>query len=223
VTEPAGTPPTAEGVRAALEAAASAEERAKTQRRVADARTEVIGVRMGTVFDIAKTNARMPLAEVDRLLDADAYEMRMVAVSILDFQARTKDADRAALYELWMRRIDRIDTWDVIDRAAPRVLGGYLLDRPRDVLFDLARADDWLRRRTAITAAFWIIRARDLDDPLALCEILADDPEHLVQTNVGVALREIGRVDRARLEEFLVRRSADLSAHARRTARTALT
>jgi 3-methyladenine DNA glycosylase AlkD len=207
----------------ALEAAASADERAKIQRRLTDERTEVIGVRMGTVFDIAKTNARMPLAEVDRLLDADAYEMRMVAVSILDFQARTKDADRAALYELWMRRMDRIDTWDFIDRAAPRVLGGYLLDRPRDVLFDLARSDDWLWRRTAITAAFWIIRSGDLDDPLALCELLAADPEHLVQTNVGVALREIGRVDRGRLEEFLDRRGEDLSAHARRTARTALT
>ena len=119
--------------------------------------------------------------------------------------------------------MDRIDTWDFIDRAAPRVLGGYLLDRPRDVLFDLARSDDWLWRRTAITAAFWIIRAGDLDDPLALCELLAADPEHLVQTNVGVALREIGRVDRGRLEEFLDRRGEDLSAHARRTARTALT
>ncbi|HEY9310311.1 MAG TPA: DNA alkylation repair protein [Microbacterium sp.] len=223
MTEPLRGSPTAEGVRAALEAAASADERAKIQRRMTDERTEVIGVRMGTVFDIAQTNARMPLAEVDRLLDADAYEMRMVAVSILDFQARTKDADRAALYELWMRRMDRIDTWDFIDRAAPRVLGGYLLDRPRDVLFDLARSDDWLRRRTAITAVFWIIRSGDLDDPLAICELLAADPEHLVQTNVGVALREIGRIDSGRLEEFLGRRGADLSAHARRTARTALT
>ena len=187
-----------------------------------DESIRVIGVRMGTVFAIAKANTGMPLTEVDRLLDSDTYEERMVAVSILDFKARTKNADRAALYDLWMRRLDRIDTWDYIDRSAPRVVGGYLLDKPRDVLFELARSDNRWHRRTAITAAFWIIRAGDLDDPLALCEILAADPEHLVQTNVGVALREIGRVDRERLEEFLARRSADLSAHARRTARTAL-
>ena len=222
MSEPGGAAPTAEGVRAALEAAASVEERGKIQGRMTDAGTQVIGVRMGTVFEIARANARMPLSEVDRLLDSDAYEMRMAAVSILDFQARTKGVDRAALYELWMRRLDRIDTWDYIDRAAPRVVGWYLLDRPRDVLFDLARSDDRWHRRTAITAAFWIIRSGDLDDPQALCEILAADPEHLVQTNVGVALREIGRVDRGRLEEFLARRGDDLSAHARRTARTAL-
>ena len=213
---------TAEDVRAALEAEASVDQRDKIRKRMTDESIRVIGVRMGTVFAIAKANTGMPLTEVDRLLDSDTYEERMVAVSILDFKARAKNADRAALYDLWMRRLDRIDTWDYIDRSAPRVVGGYLLDKPRDVLFELARSDNRWHRRTAITAAFWIIRSGDLDDPLALCEILAADPEHLVQTNVGVALREIGRVDRERLEEFLARRSADLSAHARRTARTAL-
>jgi len=213
---------TAEDVRAALEAAASVDQRDKIQQRMTDESIRVIGVRMGTVFAIAKANTGMTLTEVDRLLDSDTYEERMVAVSILDFKARTKNADRAALYDLWMRRLDRIDTWDYIDRSAPRVVGGYLLDRPRDALFELARSDNCWHRRTAITAAFWIIRAGDLDDPLALCEILAADPEHLVQTNVGVALREIGRVDRERLDEFLARRGADLSAQARRTARTAL-
>lgn len=216
---------TAAGVRAALVAAASVDERAKTLKRMTDAATQVIGVRMGTVFDIAKQNARMPLAEVNRMLDSDEYEMRVAAVSILDFKTRVRglsDADRKEIYDLWMRRLDRIDTWDLIDRSAPRVVGWYLLDKSRDPLFELARSDDWWRRRAAITAAFWIIRSGDLGDPLALCEILAADPEHFVQTNVGVALREIGRVDAGVLEEFLVRRGGDLSAHARRTARSAM-
>ncbi|MGN8551293.1 UNVERIFIED_CONTAM: DNA alkylation repair protein [Microbacterium sp. SLM126] len=214
--------PTAAAVRARLEAAASVDEAVRTRKRMTDDRTEVIGVRMGTVFDIAQDFERMPLAEVDRLFDSDAYEMRMVAVSILDFRARRKGADRQALYELWMRRIDRIDTWDLIDRSAPRVIGWYLLDRPRDVLFELARSTDRWHRRAAVTAAFWIIRTGDLDDPLALCELLAADPEAYVQNNVGVALREIGRIDPGRLELFLARRGADLTAHARRTARSAL-
>jgi 3-methyladenine DNA glycosylase AlkD len=212
-------------VRVALEAAATDSQRRNTERRVTAANTAVIGVRMGTVFEIAKANVGMPLAEVDRLLSAEEYEMRLVAVSILDFKARqkgTSDADRAGMYELWMRRLDRVDTWDYIDRAAPRVLGWYLLDKPRDILFQLARSEVWWHRRTAITAAFWLIRAESLDDPLALCEILAADPEHLVQTSVGVALREIGRWDATRFDDFLRRRGNDLGAHARRTARTAL-
>ncbi|WP_168209189.1 DNA alkylation repair protein [Agromyces intestinalis] len=221
----ASGPPTAASVRRQLEASVSLAERERTMKRMADASIPVLGVRMGTVFEIAKANVGMPLDEVDRMLDDDTYEVRVAAVSVLDFRARqrrTTDADRRAMFELWMRRLDRIDTWDLIDRAAPRVIGWYLLDKPRDPLFALARDDEWWHRRTAITAAFWIIRARDLDDPLALCELLADDPVHFVQTNVGVALREIGRVDPGRLEDFLARRGDDLSAHARRTARSAL-
>lgn len=121
-----------------------------------------------------------------------------------------------------MRRLDRIDTWDYNDRSAPRVVGLSLLDRPRDVLLDLARSADRWHRRAAVVAAYSIIRSGDLDDPVALCELLAADPERFVQTAVGTALREIGYVDRARLEEFLDRRGADLIAEALRAARTAL-
>lgn len=87
-------PLTAAAIRARLDASASDAERAKIQARMTDDRNEVIGVRMGTVFKIARDNERMPLPEVDLLLDSDAYEMRIVAVSVLDFRARRRDADR---------------------------------------------------------------------------------------------------------------------------------
>ena len=215
----------AASVRAALVAAADETERAKTAKRMTDDATTVIGVRMGTVFAIAKAHTAMDLAEVDRLLDSDAYEERMVAVSVLDFKARSSrltTGERQALYELWMRRLDRIDTWDYIDRSAPRVVGLFLRDRPRDVLFDLARSENRWHRRAAIVAAYAIIRAGDLDDPLALSELLAADPERLVQTALGVALREIGRIDADRLRVFLDRYGEELLAEARRTARSAL-
>lgn len=208
-----------------LEAAASADEQAKTRKRITQPDTRVIGIRMGTLFDIAKAHTRLELDEIERLLDSDFYEARMAAVSIMDFQVRARgvtEGRRGELHDLWMRRIDRIDTWDLIDRSAPRVIGLWVIDKPRDELFELARSETWWHRRAAITATFLIIRSGDLDDPLALCEVLADDPERFVQTNVGVALREIGRIDPARLEEFLSRRGDDLTAEARRTARTAL-
>ncbi|GGF04722.1 DNA alkylation repair protein [Mycetocola zhadangensis] len=216
---------TAVSVKATLVNAASETERAKTLKRMTDDITEVLGVRMATVFAVAKAHTRMELAEVDRLLDSDIYELRMVAVSVLDFRARLPkitDEERAALYELWMRRLDRIDTWDYIDRSAPRVVGFYLRNRPRDVLFDLARSDNRWHRRAAIVAAYAIIRAGDIDDPLALCELLAADPERFVQTAVGTALREIGRVNPGQLKDFLKRRGTDLRAEARRTARSGL-
>ncbi len=202
-----------------LRGMADAAEHAKIAKRVpAD---QVVGVRMKNVFDLAKANNDLPLVEVEALLDSDYYEARMVAVSILDFRARARgitDEQRRELYELYLRRHDRIDTWDLVDRAAPRVVGWYLLDKPRDVLFELARSPSIWERRTAITAANWLIRAGDLDDPLAIAEILLGD-EHLIQTSVGTALREIGKVDPARRDEFLRRHEARISSTTRRMAR----
>ena len=174
-------------------------------------REQVIGVRMKLLFDLAKQQSSMDLDEVRQLLRSPWYEARVVAVSILDARARRSPAttdDRRAIYELYLAEHGHIDTWDLVDRAAPRVVGDYLLHRSRAPLLHLARSGRPWERRTAITAAFWIIRSGDLDDPLALADLLLDDHEHFVQTSVGTALREIGRIDPARLDEF-VRRNAD--------------
>ena len=55
----------------------------------------------------------------------------------MDKRARrqsTTDVQRHELYELYLRRHDRIDSWDLVDLAAPWVVGRYLADRPRDVI-----------------------------------------------------------------------------------------
>lgn len=208
----------------ALRARSDDAERARIRRRLPDPAVPVIGVRMGEVFEIAKAHTDLPLHQVGALLDHDEYEARMVAAAVLDFKARARridDAGRRELYELWMNRIDRMDIWDLIDRSAPRVLGLYLLDKPRDPLMDLAASPDVWHRRTAVVACFSIIRAGDLDDPMTICTRLAGDPERFVQTALGTALREIGRVDPARLTTFLDGPGSALSAAARRVARTA--
>lgn len=83
------------------------------------------------------------------------------------------------------------------------MIGWYLYDKSRQPLYELATAGDPWRRRTAITAAFWFIRQRDLDDAFALAELLLGDPEELVHKSVGTALREAGQVDADRMVAFL--------------------
>jgi 3-methyladenine DNA glycosylase AlkD len=166
---------------------------------------------MKHTFDLAKAYEAMPLDEVEALLGSPYYEARIGAVSIMDFQARRKratDADRRALYDLYLRRHDRIDSWDLVDRAAPRVIGWYLLDKPRDVLYALARSTDVWERRTAITATFWFIRQGEVEETLAIAELLLDDEEELIHRSVGTGLREAGNVDEARVVPFLERHAA---------------
>jgi 3-methyladenine DNA glycosylase AlkD len=168
----------------------------------------VLGVRMGELFDIAKRYADLPVAEIDRLLDEDPYELRLAAFCVMDFAVRGRPTDevRRERYELYLHRHDRIDAWDMVDRAAPRVVGEYLLHRPRDPLFELAAASDPLRRRTAMTAPLAFVRARDPDalaDLYRLAALLLDDPDPVVAKPVGVALRHVGAVDPDGLVAFL--------------------
>lgn len=211
---------TADALVADLRAHSSDAERAKLRGRLAREQP-VIGVRMGTLFELAKARTAMPLAEVHRLLDRPEFEARLAAVCVLDFRARSPrlpDAEREAGYRTYLERHDRIDSWDMVDRAAPHVVGRWLLDRPRDPLFALARSADVHERRTAITAPLYWARygtpaqTRDL---FAIAEALVDDEDPVVAKPVGIALKHAGVRDEPALLAFL-------DAHAARMPRPAL-
>ena len=173
---------------------------------------------MADIFGLAKRFVTMDLDQIEVLLESPIREHRIGAVSIMDFQARrrsTPEARRKSLYELYLRRHDRIDDWSLVDRAAPSVVGGYLADKPRDPLYDLARSPSVWERRTAIVATWHFIRHGELDDTFAIAELLVNDPEHLVQTAVGGWIREAGKRDLDRLRAFL-------DTHAATMPRTAL-
>lgn len=147
--------------------------------------------------------------------------VRLGGVSIMDYQARRKAtpaARRQTLCELYLRRHDRINTWGMVDRAAPYVVGGYLFDRPRDPLYRLARSGNTWERRTAIVATYFFIRQGQVDDTFRIAEILANDPEEMVNTAVGGRVREAGKRDPQQLLAFLDRHAATLPRVALRNA-----
>lgn len=182
----------------------------------------ILGVHIGDVFPVAKTFVDLSLKDIEKLLENRYYEIRMGAVSVMDFQARAKRVTaehRQALYDLYLRRHDRINNWDMVDRAAPYVVGGYLADKPRDVLYELARSDNPWERRTAIVSTYFFIREDDLEDTFRIAELLVHDPHDLVQKAVGSWIREAGKRDQARLVRFL---EAHAGAMPRATLRSAV-
>jgi 3-methyladenine DNA glycosylase AlkD len=175
-----------------------------------DGHEAAIGVRMRDLFAIAKAHANLDLVQVNRLLDHPAYEPRMAAICILDFKARGKldEAARGDLYEVYFNRHDRITTWDMVDRSAPRVVGGHLLNRSKARLHDLAASPEPLRRRSAVTAPLFFVKAGSDDDVTAgfvLAAELAGDPEPVVHHAVGIFLKHAGARDPEALRRFLVK------------------
>jgi 3-methyladenine DNA glycosylase AlkD len=205
-----------------LESMASAEEREKYTRYFApDPGALFMGVRMGAVFDLAKTVLDLPGAELEALLEQPTHEVRALACSIMGKSAahrKTSEARRAELYELYLRRHDRIDQWDLVDLAARDVIGGYLLERDRSPLTRLAASGFWPERRTALVATFAFLKRGELDDAYALSELLADDPEPFVQKALGWVLRAAGDIDRTRLTDFVESHAATMPRTALRAA-----
>ncbi len=172
-----------------------------------------IGVRMLHVFTLAKAFIDLPPAEIEELLESPVHEARAGALSVMSKQAARKstpEAHRTELFDLYLRRHDRINNWDLVDLAAPNVIGEYLLGRPRDVLYDLARSANPWERRTAIYSTLAFVRKGEVTDTLAIAEILIKDPHDLVQKPTGGMLREAGKKDQQALLAFLDRHSRDM-------------
>jgi 3-methyladenine DNA glycosylase AlkD len=170
-------------------------------------------VGMGQVFALAKECMDMQPQEIEKLLESSIHKVRAGAVSIMDWQARSKKipaSRRKELFDLYIKRHDRIDNWDLVDRSAPYVVGGYLADKPRDSLYELAKSKSPWERRSAITATYYFIRQGDVDDTFKIAEILVHDPHDLVQKAVGGWVREAGKKDLQKLLDFLDKYAATM-------------
>jgi hypothetical protein len=170
-------------------------------------------VSMGQIFALAKDFMDMTPKEIEKLLESPIHKVRAGAVSIMDWQARSKktpEARREELFDLYIKRHDRINDWDLVDRSAPYVVGGYLVDKPRDILYKLARSKSPWERRSAITATYYFIRQGDVKDTFKIAELLIYDSHDLVQKAVGGWVREAGKKDLQKLLSFLDKYAATM-------------
>ena len=176
---------------------------------------QFLGLTVPASRRIAKPFRDLPLAEVDILLDSPIHDHRFVGLVILVAQYRSHPAEVAEFYLAAVRR-GRVNNWDLVDASAEFIVGEYLFDRPRDLLFELAASESVWERRVAIISTFGFIKLGDASTTLEIATILLPDRHDLIRKAVGWMLREVGkRVDR----ELLV---AYLDAHAPEMARTTL-
>jgi 3-methyladenine DNA glycosylase AlkD len=172
-----------------------------------------IGVRMGQVFKLAKEFIEMAPDEIEKLLESPIHEVRAGALSIMGQQARSRktSADRRKeLFDLYLRRHDRVNNWDLVDLGALYVVGPYLIDKPRDILYKLARSKNIWERRTAIVGTGQFIRQGDVADTFKIAELLLKDDQDLIHKATGWMLRTAGGPDRQRLLSFLDKYAATM-------------
>jgi 3-methyladenine DNA glycosylase AlkD len=172
-----------------------------------------MGVKMGTLFALAKEFGEMPIEEIEKLLESPIHEARAGAVSIMDKASRNKKISKERLkdfFDLYMRRHDRINNWDLCDLGCLYMTGSFLYDKPHDILYKLARSKNIWERRTAILSTCYFIRQGDLTDTFKIAEILVNDKEDLIHKATGWMLRFAGAKDQKKLIVFLNKYAATM-------------
>ena len=173
-----------------------------------------IGVKMGNVFALGKKYRDMPVAEIEKVMESPIHEVRSGAMSIMGQSAKAANCSEARLkdlYDLYLRRHDRINDWDLVDLAAYYVVGKYLADKPRKILYKLAGSKNiWERRSAILATAHFIMKMNQVDDTFSIAELLLTDAEDLVHKAVGWMLRTAGDKDRPRLLKFLDKHAATM-------------
>ena len=172
-----------------------------------------IGVKMGQVFAVAKEFGEMPIAEIEKLLESPIHEVRAGAVSLMDKASRNKKISQDRLkefFELYMRRHDRINNWDLCDLGCLHMTGSYLFDKSRSILYKLAKSKNIWERRTAILSTCYFIRQGELDDTFKIAEVLVRDEEELIHKATGWMLRFAGTKNAKKLISFLDKYAATM-------------
>ena len=164
-----------------------------------------LGVRVPDQRRIAKKYKNIPLTDVIELLQSGIHEHRLTALFILTEQFNKGDEEtRRRIVDLYLGNTAYVNNWDLVDSSAHKILGAWLVDNARDVLYELVESESLWERRISIISTFAFIRRGDLADALALARILIGDGHDLIHKASGWVLREIGKKDRSALETFLL-------------------
>lgn len=163
-----------------------------------------MGVTVPNVRAVAKLHKDITHDEIKTLLTNEWHEVRLCALLIIVEKCQKADDDeRQKLFNLYLSQTQYINNWDLVDLSTWRVVGEYLLDKSREILYKLAESKLLWDNRIAIVSTFAFIRKGQLEDTYALCDIMMQHPHDLMHKACGWMLREAGKRNPQRLYDYV--------------------
>jgi 3-methyladenine DNA glycosylase AlkD len=163
-----------------------------------------LGIKVPVQRKIAKKYKDINLKDIQELLDSKIHEHRLIALFIIIDRYKNSDKNnKTVLFNLYLKNTKNINNWDLVDLSAPNIVGNYLLDKDRSILYKLAKSNNLWEKRISILATFTFIKNKEFKDSLKIAEILLKDKHDLIHKAVGWMLREIGKRDQPIEEKFL--------------------
>jgi 3-methyladenine DNA glycosylase AlkD len=163
-----------------------------------------LGIPVPEQRKVAKRYIDLPLNDLQELLSSKIHEHRLTALLILVSKYGKADTSgKDEIFRFYLKNTEHINNWDLVDLSAPKIVGDYLFNKDRSILFKLAKSTNLWERRIAILSTLAFIRNNDFEDALSISELLLHDEHDLIHKAVGWMLREIGKRDLEIEERFL--------------------
>lgn len=163
-----------------------------------------LGIKVPIQREIAEKYKNLNLVKIGELLKSKIHEHRLIGLIILVKKyEKSPEKERENLFNFYLNNTKFINNWDLVDLSAPNIIGNFLLNKDRKILYTLANSKNLWERRIAIVSTFAFIRKYDFEDALTISEILLKDNSDLISKATGWMLREIGKRNEKILENFL--------------------
>lgn len=167
-----------------------------------------LGVTIPNIRVVAKKYNDAQPEVIEQLIQSPWHEMRMCALLILVNNSK-KEVTKET-FDFYMSHTKFINNWDLVDLSAPNIIGKYLLDKNRDILYKLAESELLWDNRIAIVSTLTFIRNNDLDDTYELAVKMMNHKHDLMHKAIGWMLREAGKRDTRRLYNFINKNKATM-------------
>jgi 3-methyladenine DNA glycosylase AlkD len=165
---------------------------------------QFFGLTNPQVYAVVKKFRDLPIGEVKKIIKSPVHEVRMSSLQLLIWNFYKGDEKtKNDIYNFYLANTRYVNNWDLVDLTAPHIVGKYLIDKPRDILYKLAKSTLLWDRRISIIATFSLIRNNEYHDTLTISEILLTDKHDLIHKAVGWMLREVGKRDLQTEETFI--------------------
>lgn len=170
-----------------------------------------LGIKVPVTRSVAKRHKTADTGTIKQLLQSEWHEIRLCALLIMVEKMKKADDElQQELVSLYLSMTNRINNWDLVDLSAPQIVGGYLLHRPRRLLYTLAESSLLWDNRIAMVSTYAFIKNGDLDDAYALALRFIRHPHELMHKAVGWMLREAGKRDLPRLRAYVMSHYAEM-------------
>ncbi len=165
-----------------------------------------IGVVVPLQRALVKEYKSLSFNEIEKLVQDPYHECRLTGLLFLvQMFNKSKDPEfRKTIFNFYIDHVDYINNWDLVDLSARDIVGGYLWDKPKEVLMSYAKSNHLWLQRISIVSTYYFLKRDDFEYTFKISDLLMGHPHDLIHKATGWMLREVGKRNEQSLTEYLL-------------------